>query len=255
MNTISVGWASAGTVAPSQKKRGTVSARSASGVSQRDTASVCSWHWMLGLARGVWDGEALNGVVDLFLAEPASVSRMAFGQDGMLYVSTFGGLADSAQDPNNLAGKVLRLTDEGKVPPDNPFVGKGGYRPEIFTLGHRSTLGLAVRPGTNEVWENENGPNGGDEINVLKPGANYGWPLVSLGRTYPGPWQSAHPRGAKSVAPCAAVPLPGGSPAPSGAIEIAICLISGSYGRRPSPEGFPAGASGSSASSRLYPVR
>ena len=146
---------------------------------------------LLGLARGVWDGEALNGVVDLFLAEPASVSRMAFGQDGMLYVSTFGGLADSAQDPNNLAGKVLRLTDEGKVPPDNPFVGKGGYRPEIFTLGHRSTLGLAVRPGTNEVWENENGPNGGDEINVLKPGANYGWPLVSLGRTYPGPWQSA----------------------------------------------------------------
>jgi glucose/arabinose dehydrogenase len=113
-----------------------------------------------------------------------------FGQDGMLYVSTFGGMAAAAQDTMSLAGKVLRLTDTGAVPPDNPFVGKQGYRPEIFTLGHRSTLGLVLRPGTNEVWENENGPNGGDEINVLKPGANYGWPLVSLGRTYPGPWQS-----------------------------------------------------------------
>jgi glucose/arabinose dehydrogenase len=146
---------------------------------------------LLGLARGIWDGKALTDVEDLFVGEPGSVSRLAFGPDGMLYVSTFGGLADAAQDPNSLAGKVLRLTDDGKVPPDNPFVGRTGYRPEIYTLGHRSTLGLAFRPGTNELWENENGPNGGDEINVLKPGANYGWPLVSLGRTYPGPWQSA----------------------------------------------------------------
>ena len=73
------------------------------------------------------------------------------------------------------------------MPSDNPFSGKAGYKPEIYTLGHRSTLALAVHPGTGEVWENENGPNGGDEINVLKPGANYGWPLVSSGRTYPGP--------------------------------------------------------------------
>ena len=146
---------------------------------------------LLGLARAVWDGTALSDTEDLFIGEPGSVSRLAFGLDGMLYVSTFGGMADAAQDPNSLAGKVLRLTDDGKVPTDNPFVGKAGYRPEIYTLGHRSTLGLAFRPGTNELWENENGPNGGDEINVLKPGANYGWPLVSLGRTYPGPWQSA----------------------------------------------------------------
>jgi glucose/arabinose dehydrogenase len=145
----------------------------------------------LGVARGVWDGKALADVEDIFIADAGSVSRLAFGQDGMLYVSTFGGMADAAQDPMSLAGKVLRLTDEGKVPRDNPLVGKAGYRPEIFTLGHRSTLGLVLRPGTNEIWENENGPNGGDEINVLKPGANYGWPLVSLGRTYPGPWQSA----------------------------------------------------------------
>jgi glucose/arabinose dehydrogenase len=144
----------------------------------------------LGLARGIWDGKTLADVEDIFIADAGSVSRLVFGQDGMLYVTTFGGLAAAAQDTMSLAGKVLRLTDTGAVPPDNPFVGKQGYRPEIFTLGHRSTLGLVLRPGTNEVWENENGPNGGDEINVLKPGANYGWPLVSLGRTYPGPWQS-----------------------------------------------------------------
>jgi aldose sugar dehydrogenase len=145
----------------------------------------------IALARGVWDGKALTNVRDLLVAADASsVSRLAFGRDGKLYMSTFGGQADDAQKPESLAGKVLRLNDDGSVPSDNPFVGKAGYRAEIYTLGHRSTLGLAVHPGTGEIWENENGPNGGDEINVLKPGANYGWPLVSLGRTYPGPWQS-----------------------------------------------------------------
>jgi glucose/arabinose dehydrogenase len=145
----------------------------------------------LAIARGVWDGHALKDTRDIFMTTDASsVSRLAFGHDGMLYASTFGGMGDAAQNADSLAGKVLRLRDDGTVPPDNPFVGKAGYKPEIYTLGHRSTLGLAVHPTTGEVWENENGPNGGDEINVLKPGANYGWPLVSLGRTYPGPWQS-----------------------------------------------------------------
>jgi aldose sugar dehydrogenase len=144
---------------------------------------------MLGIARGVWNGSALTRVEDVFVSDPGTTgrARMAFGPDGMLYVATSGG---DAQDPNTLDGKVLRLTDTGGVPPDNPFVGKAGHRPEVYTLGHRSTLGLAFRPGTNELWQNENGPNGGDELNLLKPGANYGWPLVSLGRTYPGPWQS-----------------------------------------------------------------
>lgn len=145
----------------------------------------------LAVARGRWYGRALTDVRDLFVVEDAScVSRMVFGPDGMLYVSTFGALGDAAQNTNSLAGKVLRLRDDGSVPPDNPFVGKSGYRPEIFTLGHRSTLGLAVHPGTGRIWELEMGPNGGDEINILRPGANYGWPHVSLGRTYPGPWQS-----------------------------------------------------------------
>jgi glucose/arabinose dehydrogenase len=69
-------------------------------------------------------------------------------------------------------------------------VGKAGARPEVFTLGHRSSLGMGLHPGTGQVWQHENGPNGGDKINILKPGANYGWPIVSLGRAYPGNWQS-----------------------------------------------------------------
>jgi len=145
----------------------------------------------LGVARGVWDGKALTQTRDVFVTNDAnSVSRLAFGRDGKLYVSTFGGQGDAAQNPMSLAGKVLRLNDDGSVPKDNPFVGKPDHKPEIYTRGHRSTLGLAVHPGTGQLWENENGPNGGDEINILKPGANYGWPLVSLGRTYPGPWVS-----------------------------------------------------------------
>jgi glucose/arabinose dehydrogenase len=147
----------------------------------------------LGVARGVWNGRALTDVRDIFVTTDASsVSRLAFGRDGKLYVSLFGNAGDgsAAQDSMSHAGKVLRLNDDGSVPGDNPFVGKGGYKPEIYTLGHRSTLALIVHPLTGELWENENGPNGGDEINVLKPGANYGWPLVSTGRSYPGPWQS-----------------------------------------------------------------
>ena len=76
---------------------------------------------------------------------------------------------------------------------DNPFVGKAGYKPEVYTLGHRSSLGLAAHPSNGQMWQTENGPNGGDEINVLKAGANYGWPTVSYGRQYPGPFQSERP--------------------------------------------------------------
>ena len=109
-----------------------------------------------------------------------------FGGDGMLYVAHGGG---DTQNPKTLGGKVLRLTDEGKVPPDNPFVKRTDARPEIFTMGHRTLLRLAKHPLTGAIWQIENGPNGGDEVNILAPGANYGWPTVSLGRTYGGPWQ------------------------------------------------------------------
>jgi glucose/arabinose dehydrogenase len=143
----------------------------------------------LALARGVWDGNLLTGVRDLFVAGVGSgeASRIAFGRDGFLYMTT-GGDDATTQDPATHAGKVLRLNDDGTAAPRNPFVGRGA--PEVFTLGHRNGMGLAVHPASGAVWMNENGPNGGDEINVLQAGANYGWPLVSLGRTYPGPWQS-----------------------------------------------------------------
>jgi glucose/arabinose dehydrogenase len=143
------------------------------------------------VARGKWDGKGLTEVRDIFVADQGGASRLAFAADGTLYVSLTG---DDPQNPNTLGGKVLRLRDDGSIPPDNPFVGKAGHRPEVYTLGHRGILGLAMHPGSGQIWENENGPNGGDEINILKAGANYGWPIVSYGRTYQGPWQSERPR-------------------------------------------------------------
>jgi glucose/arabinose dehydrogenase len=142
------------------------------------------------LARGRWDGKALTEVKDIFVLDEAGTSRIAFGRDGTLFVTTTG---RDPQDPNTQGGKVLRLKDDGTIPSDNPFVGKAGHKPEVYTLGHRSSLGLAMHPGTGQMWLNENGPNGGDEINILKPGANYGWPVVSYGRDYPGPWHNSPP--------------------------------------------------------------
>src|SRR6185295_7607928 len=102
------------------------------------------------LARGRWDGKALAEVRDIFSAMPTgNASRIIFGKDGMIYMTVGVGdppAASQAQDPNTLAGKVLRLRDDGTVPPDNPFVGRAGYRPEIFTMGHRNALGLTVNP-------------------------------------------------------------------------------------------------------------
>jgi aldose sugar dehydrogenase len=146
----------------------------------------------LAIGRGRWDGKALTGTTDVFVAgtDTGGVSRLTFGGDGMLYMSLGGGGQTLPQDTNSHAGKVLRLMPEGGVPADNPFVGRPGYKPEIFTLGHRNTLGLAAHPGTGRIWQLEMGPNGGDELNLLEPGGNYGWPLVSFGRTYPGPRQS-----------------------------------------------------------------
>ena len=139
------------------------------------------------IARGRWDGRALTEVRDIFVAERAGTSRIAFGRDGTLFMTTTG---PDPQDPNTQGGKVLRLRDDGTIPSDNPFVGRSGHKPEVYTLGHRNALGLALHPGTGEMWQNENGPNGGDEINILRPGANYGWPIVSYGRRYEGPWQA-----------------------------------------------------------------
>ena len=144
---------------------------------------------VMALARGRWNGTGLEGTEDVFLTTPDSGDRswIVFGRDGMIYMSTTG---NDPQDIGTLGGKVLRLTDEGRAPDDNPFVGVPGARPEVYTLGHRSTLGLAVHPVTGDIWQVENGPNGGDELNQLVPGGNYGWPVVSLGRDNQGPWHS-----------------------------------------------------------------
>jgi glucose/arabinose dehydrogenase len=141
------------------------------------------------VARARLEGNALQDVRDLFVGDNLrGAVSLAMTPDNLLWIAT--GADAAAQDGMSLGGKVLRLKDDGSVPADNPFVGKAGYRPEIYTLGHRSSMGLAVHPATGEVWLAEMGPNGGDEINVLRAGRNYGWPLVSLGRTYPGPWQA-----------------------------------------------------------------
>jgi glucose/arabinose dehydrogenase len=150
------------------------------------------------LARGRFEGGALVDVRDLVVPEAYDGNsglngRVVFGRDGLVYMSTGGNIAKVSQDPASLRGKILRLRDDGSVPPDNPFVGRAGYRPEIFSLGHRNTLALIVHPETGAIWNSENGPNGGDEINIILPGRNYGWPIVSFGRDYPGPRVSEHP--------------------------------------------------------------
>jgi len=143
------------------------------------------------LARGRFEGGRIVDMKDVFSSEDLH-GALAFtlSPDGMLWIATAGFNASEAQDPNSLGGKILRLKDDGGVPADNPFVGKAGSRPEVYTMGHRSVLGFTYHAATGQMFISEMGPNGGDEINLLKPGRNYGWPLVSLGRTYPGPWQA-----------------------------------------------------------------
>lgn len=128
--------------------------------------------------KDVWVGDTFLGPVAL-----------AMTPDSKLYIAVSGLSGALAQDSSRFDGKVLRLNDDGTVPADNPFVGKKGYRPEIFSLGHRSTSDLVSHPLTGEVFMSEMGPNGGDEINRIRAGRNYGWPNVSYGRTYQGPWQ------------------------------------------------------------------
>ena len=150
------------------------------------------------LARGRLVGSALTDVRDLLVTEAYEGNsglngRVAFGRDGKVYMSTGGRVGTVAQDPTSLRGKILRLNDDGSVPSDNPFAGDAGHRPEIYTFGHRNTLGLMVHPQTGMLWNHENGPNGGDEVNIILPGRNYGWPVVSFGRNYPGARIAEHP--------------------------------------------------------------
>ena len=150
------------------------------------------------LARGRFDGKALTSVQEIMVGEVrtgSSGSRLAFGPDGLLYMTTGAPFDDQAQNPSSVYGKVLRLRDDGGVPPDNPFAGRAGARPEVFSLGHRDQLGLTVHQPSGTVLAAEHGPNGGDEINVILPGRNYGWPRFSFGRDYTGPRISEAPLG------------------------------------------------------------
>lgn len=149
------------------------------------------------LARGRFDGAALHNVEVLWESKGApfttsSGSRILFAPDGTLFMP-MGGAPDGAtngmraQDPSDPAGKILRFRDDGTPAPDNPFVGRAGHLPEIYSIGHRNPTGLALHPRSGQLWAAEYGPQGGDEVNVIVPGRNYGWPVVSYGRAYDGP--------------------------------------------------------------------
>lgn len=153
------------------------------------------------LIRARYDGgNKLTDVKEIFVSDAwndGTATRITFGLDGKIYMVTgtpitnkynnppieYGDNLD-AQDPMKDAGKILRLNDDGSIPKDNPFVGNPKYKPEIYALGVRNSNGMFHEPSTGKFWFTDNGARGGDEINILKPGANYGWPLISYGRSY-----------------------------------------------------------------------
>lgn len=147
--------------------------------------------WGTALARGKLQGQRMTEVQVLFSMQPKTRSahhfggRIVFDAAGMVYL-TLGdrGDKDRAQKLNDHAGSVIRLHDDGRVPKDNPFVKQAGALPEKWTLGHRNMQGAAINPQTGELWTHEHGPQGGDEVNVIRPGLNYGWPVVTYGVNY-----------------------------------------------------------------------
>jgi len=148
------------------------------------------------LLRARFENDRLNDVEEIFEAQAAGNGhyggRIVFDGEGHLFMSLGdrqapprGDLeAHPAQDPSNHHGVVIRLNDDGSVPEDNPFVGQAGALPEIWSYGHRNPQGLAFHPETGELWSTEHGPQGGDELNRIQPGANYGWPVVGYGVNY-----------------------------------------------------------------------
>lgn len=143
------------------------------------------------LARGKLQGQRMTSVQVLFSMLPKTRSsqhfggRIVFDKAGMLYL-TLGdrGDKDRAQKLDDHAGSVIRLHDDGRVPADNPFVNRAGALPEKWTLGNRNMQGAALHPQTGELWTHEHGPQGGDEVNVMRPGLNYGWPVITYGVNY-----------------------------------------------------------------------
>ena len=144
------------------------------------------------LARAELKNRRLENIKILFSAKPLTSSQKHFGSrilvhKGFLFFTV--GDRDRKQEAQNLnshLGKLLRLTDDGQIPSDNPFVGQKEVQPEIWSYGHRNPQGLALHPETKEIWLQEHGPKGGDEINIIKKGANYGWPVITYGKSYAG---------------------------------------------------------------------
>jgi aldose sugar dehydrogenase len=144
------------------------------------------------VGRARLDGSRLVDVRTIFRQTPKVDSRLhcgsriVFGRDGHLWV----GLGDrftrmqDAQDPSNHIGKVVRIDIEGKAPADNPFVGRAGSAPEVWSIGHRNIQGATMHPETGALWAVEHGPQGGDEVNLVQAGRNYGWPVITYGRNY-----------------------------------------------------------------------
>ena len=167
------------------------------GPQDRANSTVAVW-------RARWDGKALVDGKDIFVADawygaaplpkrccgqgPATGSygsRLAFDREGLLYVTSGDrNYGEKVQDPNNEFGKILRLKDDGSIPRDNPWVGKPGHDPKVWTTGHRNPLGLYYDKTSGILWESEFGPHGGDEINIIRKGANYGWIDVTQGKHY-----------------------------------------------------------------------
>ena len=144
------------------------------------------------VARGKLEGNRLSNVQVIFRQAPKFSSslhfgsRLAFARDGRLFI-TLGdrfGRRDDAQLLANHHGKIVRIEADGKVPADNPFVGQAGARPEIWSVGHRNVQGAAIHPVTGELWATEHGPQGGDELNLVEAGKNYGWPVITYGANY-----------------------------------------------------------------------
>jgi aldose sugar dehydrogenase len=148
------------------------------------------------LVRGRFENDRLTGVEEIFEAVASGRNhfsgKIAFDKNGFLFltlgdrqVPPEGNLeAHPAQDLSNHHGKIVRLHDDGRVPADNPFVNRAGARPEIWSYGHRNAQGLAIHPETGDIWINEHGPQGGDELNRIQAGRNYGWPVIGFGVNY-----------------------------------------------------------------------
>lgn len=162
------------------------------------------------LVRGRLQDNRLVGVQEIFLTKGydrgIAASKLLFTPDNRLLMSVGGayvymGYGDYAQDPAVHYGKLLRLNDDGTPAADNPFIESGEYLPEVYSVGHRNQIGLSFHPQTGELWAAENGPQGGDEVNIIKAGANYGWPVVSYSRQYRGDWVSQLQQDANFVSP------------------------------------------------------